>query len=321
MIKIERLDCPLILETGLAPESEGEKEARDSISFYNDIANRYQKFKKTGAKGVRIEQGYTAYTDKSVRKVLWKMFRGKCAYCESKVTTIYSGDIEHFRPKSGHNNNLDEPLTKPGYYWLASEWKNLFLACPFCNTINTHEFTSDSGIQEIVLGKQNQFPLLSEAFRLNSLHGSQYFSDPISYKQAFELEETERVLINPCFDDNIEKFFKYDEEGTILMNNNLTEIERRKASISITVFALNRLTLTTARMEKAIQIKSQIKRVENAIKNFNTHGHESEGKKIWFEGILREEMRFLKKFTDPDQEYAGLARYFINQYLIKAQFT
>lgn len=61
MIKIERTDCPPILQSRLGPESE-------------------------------------AY--KNVRNDLWKMQYGKCCYCEISVPDSGQGEhIEHFKPK------------------------------------------------------------------------------------------------------------------------------------------------------------------------------------------------------------------------------
>jgi uncharacterized protein (TIGR02646 family) len=57
----------------------------------------------------------------------------KCAFCESKITHIGYGDIEHFRPKGGVRQHETEPLKYPGYYWLVYEWDNLFLSCQLCN--------------------------------------------------------------------------------------------------------------------------------------------------------------------------------------------
>ena len=59
------------------------------------------------------------------------------------------GDVEHFRPKSGSKQAPGEPLVKPGYYWLAYDWSNLFLACGPCNQRN----------------KGNLFPLRDPALR------------------------------------------------------------------------------------------------------------------------------------------------------------
>jgi len=239
------------------------------------------------------------------------MFHGKCAYCESKITAIYNGDIEHFRPKG--KIQTANP-SRPGYFWLASEWKNLLLACPFCNQTNTHEFRNGNEIEEAVFGKLDQFPLDTETHRLNYNHGMVYFTDETKYQQAFNSEESVRLLLNPCEDEDILKYFKFNDDGAIISNDNLNNIEERKAQTSIYTYALHRLPLTIAREEKILQIKAQIRRVEVAIINFDKYMDKSNEEKVWFEGIMREEMKILRKFKDDDQEYAGLARYIIDAY-------
>lgn len=77
----------------------------------------------------------------------------KCGYCESKVTAVCHGDVEHYRPKAAIQ---DMPVRREdigrevrdsasvegrrlphlcaeGYWWLAYEWSNYLLACPLCN--------------------------------------------------------------------------------------------------------------------------------------------------------------------------------------------
>lgn len=316
MIKVNRLNIPDILKHGLDPVSDGEAETKDAIRFFGDPINHHSKYRKTGKRGARIDEGYSVYSDTKVRKILLEMFHGKCAYCESKITAIYNGDIEHFRPKG---KIQEANPKKPGYYWLASDWENLLFACPFCNQTNTHEIFEGGVIKEVVLGKLDQFPLTSERHRLNHMHGNIYFTDHIAYKQAFDLEESERLLLNPCIDDNIESFFKYGDDGAIIINDGLSPIERQKSETSIRVYALHRLNLSQARHEKIIQIKAQIRRVEQAIKNYNDHS-DTEEKRTWFEGIMRDEMCILKRFKNPDQEYAGLARYIIDKYFNDANF-
>lgn len=320
MIRIYRPKSPNILKFGQPSESEGEAETKDAISFYSDPANSGHKFRRMGARGVRIQKSYSIYSDKSVRKVLVKMTNGKCAYCESKITAIYNGDVEHFRPKAGYKNRSEEELSQMGYYWLAAEWENLLFACPFCNQTNSHEIFEDGTIKEIVLGKLNQFPLLSETYRLNRSHGSIYFSDQVSYKHAFDLEESERLLLKPCTDPDIERYFKYDDDGAIIPGDSLIGIEQRRAEESIRVYALHRLNLALSRKEKIIQIKAQIRRVEIAIINYNKYANNSDEERQWFQGIMREEMEILKKFKDSDQEYAGLARKIIDKYFHDSGF-
>jgi len=312
MIKVNRLDCPEILRTGKTPEYEGEWETIDAISFFSDVKNHSQTYKRTGASGLRINKSYIVYADRQVRKQLIKMFNGKCAYCESRITSIYNGDIEHFRPKGGYGNV--NPITKPGYYWLASDWDNLLFACPFCNQVNTHEIRENGIVVEVVLGKLNQFPLETENNRLNYSHGNIYFANRPAYKLAFELEENDRLLLNPCTNTDIEKYFKYEDIGIIVPAIGLNPYEEKKAKTSINVYALQRIGLVQAREEKIIQIKAQIRRVEEAIINLNNHISEENEFATWFEGILRRELIMLQQFIDSKSEYAGLARYFIKQY-------
>lgn len=74
---------------------------------------------------------------------------GKCCYCEAKFLANGFGDVEHFRPKAGVRQQPKGTLEKPGYYWLAYEWSNLFLSCEICNQRY----------------KGNWFPLLNPARR------------------------------------------------------------------------------------------------------------------------------------------------------------
>jgi len=70
------------------------------------------------------------YRHIGIKEALVKMFHGKCAYCESKITHVDYGHIEHFRPKS-----------LPQFKCLTFNWNNLFLACARCNG---PEFKADS---------------------------------------------------------------------------------------------------------------------------------------------------------------------------------
>jgi hypothetical protein len=73
----------------------------------------------------------------------------KCGFCESKVSHVAFGDVEHFRPKSAVRSRPGEALISPGYFWLAYEWENLMFACECCNRRH----------------KGNLFPLFDETTR------------------------------------------------------------------------------------------------------------------------------------------------------------
>ena len=83
---------------------------------------------------------------------------GKCAFCESRTSSSYPGDVEHFRPKAycqvlgAPSNKNDVGGNAPGrkkgaktggYWWLAYEWSNYLYCCNRCNSI----------------WKKNQFPI------------------------------------------------------------------------------------------------------------------------------------------------------------------
>ena len=91
------------------------------------------------------------YGHKSVKEALIKAQHDKCFLCESKITHITHGDVEHFRPKAACRQNASDTL-RLGYYWLAYEWSNLFLACQICNQVF----------------KKNLFPLSNPTARATS---------------------------------------------------------------------------------------------------------------------------------------------------------
>jgi len=58
---------------------------------------------------------------------------GQCAYCEGRYAAGGFCDAEHYRPKN-EVTEAREPVSHPGYFWLAYEWYNLLLACRKCNS-------------------------------------------------------------------------------------------------------------------------------------------------------------------------------------------
>ena len=61
------------------------------------------------------------YNNPEIKAALLQETHAKCAYCESKLTHIAYGDIEHIVPKA------EEPAR-------TYEWENLTTACDICNT-------------------------------------------------------------------------------------------------------------------------------------------------------------------------------------------
>lgn len=73
------------------------------------------------------------YGHDSVKDALVMLQNKKCCFCESRITHISYGDVEHFRPKAGFSQDEADQFHKPGYFWLAYDWSNLFLSCQICN--------------------------------------------------------------------------------------------------------------------------------------------------------------------------------------------
>lgn len=279
-----RIRIPDILRT------KGKKEAKKNLDFANKGEWNNLKFK--------------VYSHDDVKEALIKLFNGKCAYCESLVLHIYPGDIEHFRPKG----KIEEanPSQTPGYYWLAADWDNLLLACRNCNQNLKHLVFGN--LSKETMGKMNQFPLANDFKHVQSHKGA---------KKKIREEEKHRLLINPCIEDP-EEYFEYTDDGVIK-----PKVGSRKkfemAEKSIKVYVLQRMPLVQNREKVLIEIYAQMQRVIEAVKNLS----ESMGagmdrnKRVLCDKILKRELTRLKKFMHDREEYAGMARQMINDFLEK----
>lgn len=138
------------------------------------------------------------YGHKTVKNLLLEIQHGKCCFCEQKRPHGREGDVEHFRPKTGFQINSKSPLVKPGYYWLAYNFDNLFYACKVCN-------------QEY---KKNLFPLLNEKTRA------------YCHKDDWKFEES--LILHPEYDDPAEHI-EFVSEFAKPKNNSL----RGKATIEL----------------------------------------------------------------------------------------
>lgn len=109
MIQVTRINKPEILN----------KKQNEWQAGLDKAISEYQKDNSL-AKRKKLDIAISKYKHKQVKDSLKIMFSGKCAYCESHITHIGYGHIEHFRPKSKFPN-------------LCFEWENLMLSCEICN--------------------------------------------------------------------------------------------------------------------------------------------------------------------------------------------
>ena len=111
MIHVDRTPKPNILAKN---ESTWLLNYKSKLISYNNYPTKATKSE--------MEKAANKYRHPEVKKEIKKMFSEKCAYCESHISHVDYGDIEHFRPKSRF----------PDYCF---EWNNLLLACGICNDV------------------------------------------------------------------------------------------------------------------------------------------------------------------------------------------
>jgi uncharacterized protein (TIGR02646 family) len=172
----------------------------------------------TGEWTFREEFDSTIYGDPSVKDALRAAQHGKCAFCESSFGHVAYGDVEHFRPKAGYKQRPEDGLGRPGYYWLAYEWGNLFYSCQLCN----QRF------------KQNLFPLANPHRRAKS------------HRDDIALENP--LLLDPAMYDPAQ-FLSFQSEVVYPLENNPI------GQTTIEILGLNRGELTERRRQHLRSIR------------------------------------------------------------------
>jgi 5-methylcytosine-specific restriction endonuclease McrA len=110
MIKLEKLEEPAILRDNVAVWTEEYLTAKRDATLTDTIRYRY-----------RQPAMKTAIRDETSEK---------CAYCESKITHTYPGDVEHILPTSEFPE-------------LVCSWSNLTLACGECNRRKSNYYSRE----------------------------------------------------------------------------------------------------------------------------------------------------------------------------------
>jgi hypothetical protein len=195
MIRVNKpRDAPAVLNT------KGKAKRRAHVAAYNRGERKFSFDAKI-------------YGHKTVKEALIKAQHDKCFLCESKITHISHGDVEHFRPKAAYRQSAGDTL-HTGYYWLAYEWSNLFLACQLCNQVF----------------KKNLFPLSNPTARATS------HKKPLSKEKPLYLDPS-------VGHDDPERHIAFRREVPFPIDGN----ERGKATIRD--LGLERLKLNERRLE------------------------------------------------------------------------
>lgn len=109
MIKIKRSPEPNVLKKN---KKRWKKEYLEAVALYNT--------RKTIINKKRILKAEGRYNHREVKKALNEMCCEKCSYCESHISHVSYGHIEHFKPKSKFPE-------------FCFEWENFLLGCAVCN--------------------------------------------------------------------------------------------------------------------------------------------------------------------------------------------
>lgn len=119
-----------------APEKLLNKGSAQTIIDIEKYSNNKEKY---NSGELKFEALSWIYNSDIVRETLENVQKNKCCYCETKSTRSNS-DVEHFRPKAAYSSSFKGNSLYPGYFWLAYDWDNLFLACQVCNQIFKNDF-------------------------------------------------------------------------------------------------------------------------------------------------------------------------------------
>jgi hypothetical protein len=187
-------------------------------------------------------------------------------------------------------------LQKPGYYWLAASWDNLLPSCIDCNRERMQKIPDEAEptkLKIIKVGKANHFPLVDEAQRRLS-HKSKKREEPL--------------ILDPTL-DKPEKHLEFTAEG-IVRPALIRKKPSPKGGASIKVYALQRIGLVQERRARARMVLAQMQRVQEQIEDFKLRPNDKQ-----LEQRLNRELAELKRYTQPEEPYAGMARQIVKNFL------
>jgi hypothetical protein len=182
---------------------------------------------------------------KKMKEILFRASFGKCVYCETMIDDVdQPGDVEHYRPKGKVTDEADnEVIIKhkgkekphPGYFWLAYDWKNLFLACRKCNSPYKDKETGR------IYGKGTRFPV----------------ADKFWASGPSEIEREHPLFINPFFQNPEEHFEFVPETGELVAKT-------PEAEACLNLLNLNRPRLADLRKQTYEGVVARVNRADNA---------------------------------------------------------
>ena len=297
MIRVERSGEPAALDRVF---TRGKKKGKTERQVVEDAFAAHMV--EPGAKPEAFTFDYKRYKDEAVKEALDEAFAGKCAYCETFYSASQPMDVEHWRPKGEvHLDDEEQTILKPGYYWLAPDWDNLFPSCIDCNRARQQYDVVEE--RDILLGKANQFPVAAGAN-----HARRHDPEP-------DLSSEQALLIDPCSDDP-EHFFAYTEKGAIIPRDDLDpgDPDRARALASIRVYALNRSALVLERLEVIRRLDHRLRLIDT-LADLRAALEEKELPELAeiVAQLIQTEAVTLEAMTAAESPFAGVARFFLRR--------
>ncbi len=155
----------------------------------------------------------------SVHTSLGRLFRGKCAFCESMTRNF----PYRFRPSTGAISTQKTPDDHLYYIWLSNAWENIYSICQGC-----------------VPERLDYFPVLGRRAPLPRKHQLlNYVAENLGLWRDFPLQER-HDLLDPCEQSNVEAFPYADLTGRLFAS-------KLRTQATIDHFKLNRSELIERR--------------------------------------------------------------------------
>lgn len=241
---------------------------------------------------------FTAYRKDDVVAALNKLFHGKCAYCEASIKAVQPTDIEHFRPKG----RVADCLEHPGYWWLSASWSNLLASCIDCNrgryqsTVQlVHDPLDDAFDGKFLLGKGDKFPIL----------GAKY-----AMAEADDHDAEDAALIDPTRRDPKAHLTWLEAQGFSLIaprthEGGLDPYGRHTSQ----VFGLNRQGLVESRTARLLEIRAQIKFIEQIMDMAITmpEPHATQQK-----DVALQQLSSLYNYAEPEQPFSAMVEHLLD---------
>jgi uncharacterized protein (TIGR02646 family) len=270
--------------------------ATAGLTERDTVIQRLHEHVKQGLPEKDFQFEHKAYKAADVKQTLHLLFRGKCAYCESRYAATQPMDVEHWRPKSQVHEFDDagkRVRTLGGYPWLAADWENLLPSCIDCNRGRKLPDAVTGKVER--RGKANQFPVQGPRMQAPDPGGP-------------PTQQDDPLLINPTIDEpQAHLQFRFDG----LVDAVVSSV---KAEPSIRVYALNRSELVVERLGVAQLIDQRLCTIEALTHLLGNQTVASDTDLTYdIEDLIAHEINSLYELAEPDKPFSELARQIIEQ--------